>query len=113
MLPKNYRLRLKNDFDRLFKEGKFAGHTFLTLGFIENNLNISRFAVIVGKKVSKKAVLRNSIKRKAMEIIRLSLKQAKPGFDLAFIAKPEIKGKDYMEIETVILRLLKKARLSE
>jgi len=113
MLPKNYRLRLKNDFDRLFKEGRFAGQAFLTLGFIKNKLNISRFAVIVGKKVSKKAVTRNSIKRKTVEIIRLNLDQIKPGFDLAFIAKPEIQGKKYKEIEVIVLSLLKRARLIE
>lgn len=113
MLPKNYRLRLKKDFDKLFNEGKFAGQAFLTLGFIKNDLNNSRFAVIVGKKVSKKAVIRNSIKRKIVEIIRLNIKQIKLGFDLVFITKPEIQGKKYKEIETVIIGLLNKARLIE
>ena len=113
MLPKNYRLRLKRDFDRLFKEGKFTGQAFLTLGFIKNKLDNSRFAVIVGKKVSKKAVLRNSIKRKTVEAIRLNMKLVKPGFDLAIIAKPEIKGKKYKEIEPIVLSLFKRARLVE
>lgn len=113
MLPKNYRLRLKNDFDKLFKKGKFAGQAFLTLGFVKNKLNNSRFAVIVGKKVSKKAVTRNSIKRKTVEIIRLSLEQIKPGFDIVFISKPEIQGKKYKEIETVVSGLLKRAGLIE
>ncbi|MBU3925125.1 MAG: ribonuclease P protein component [Patescibacteria group bacterium] len=113
MLSKNYRLRLKNDFDRLFKEGKFAGHAFLTLGFAKNNLNNSRFAVIVAKKVSKKAVKRNSIKRKIVEIIRLDLQQIKPGFDLVFIAKPEIQGKKYKEIKAAVSGLLKRARFIE
>lgn len=113
MLPKNYRLRLKNDFDRLFKEGKFAGQAFLTLGFAKNKLVNSRFAVIVGKKVSKKAVTRNSIKRKITEIIRLNLKQIKPGFDLVFITKLEIQGKKYKEIKEVVSDLLKRTKLVE
>ena len=111
MLLTKYRLRLKNDFDRLFKEGRFAGQTFFTLGFAKNKLDNSRFAVIVGKKVSKKAVARNSIKRKTTEVIRLNLKQVKPGFDLVFIAKPEIQRKKYKEIEAVVLSLLKRAKL--
>lgn len=113
MLPKNYRLRLKNDFDRLFKEGKFAGQVFFTLGFIKNKMANSRFAVIVGKKVSKKAVTRNSIKRKAVEAIRLNLSQIKSGFDMVFIAKPEIQGKKYKEIEETIKSLLKRTNLIE
>lgn len=111
MLPKNHRLRLKNDFDRLFKEGKFAGQAFLTLGYSKNQLNISRLAIIAGKKVSKKAVTRNSIRRKISEIIRLNLMNIKTGFDMVFIAKPEIKGKKYKEIETVILSILARTKL--
>lgn len=113
MLPKNYRLRLKNDFDKLFKEGKFAGQAFLTLGFTKNKLNNSRFAVIVGKKVSKKAVIRNSVKRKVVEVIRLNLEQIKLGFDVVFITKPEIQEKKYNEIEMAVLGLLKRAKLIE
>jgi ribonuclease P protein component len=113
MLPKNYRLRLKNDFDRLFKEGKFVGQSFLTLGIAKNDLVNARIAVIVGKKVSKKAVTRNSIKRRTLEIVRLNLKQIRPGFDLVFIAKPEIQGKKSREIEAVVCSLLKRARIIE
>lgn len=113
MLPKKYRLRLKNDFDKLFKEGRFASQSFLTLGFVKNRLDNSRFAVIVAKKVSKKAVVRNSIKRKIMEIIRLDLQQIKFGFDLVFIVKPEIQGKKYKEIEAITADLFKRARFIE
>ena len=111
MLPKEYRLRLKKDFDRLFKKAKFVSQGSLTLGFAENKLSNSRFAVIVGKKVSKKAVIRNLVKRKIVEIIRLNLGQIKPNFDLVFITKPEIKGKKYKETEIVVFSLLKRARL--
>lgn len=113
MLPKKYRVRLKKDFDKIFKKGKFAGQAFLTLGYIKNKLNISRFAVIVGKKVSKKAVVRNSVKRKTVEIIRLKLSQIKSGFDLVFIAKPEIAGKKLKEVEAIMLSLFKKTKFIE
>lgn len=111
MLPKNYRLRLKKDFDAVFKGGRFSGQSFLTLGYLKNNLPVSRFAVIVGKKVSKKAVVRNLVKRRTIEIIRLNIDKIKQGFDLVFVAKPEIKGKKQKEIEIVVYELIQRSRL--
>lgn len=111
MLPKIYRLRLKKDFDRIFKKGKFVGQRFFTLGYIANDLEFSRFAVVVPKKVSKKAVTRNLIKRRAVEIIRLNRSKVKSGFDLAFLAKTEVKDKKYKEIKEDLGELLGRARL--
>jgi len=48
-----------------------------------------------------------------VEIIRLDLQQIKPGFDLVFIAKPEIQGKKYKEIKAAVSGLLKRARFIE
>lgn len=111
MLPKTYRLRLKRDFDRVFKKGKFVGQKLFTLGFAANKLAVSRFAVVVPKKVSKKAVTRNLVKRKTTEIIRLKRNKIKNGFDFVFVAKPEAKGKKYKEIEEELGKILARARL--
>lgn len=111
MLPKTHRLRLKKDFDRIFKQGKFVSRKFFTAGFTANNLPISRVAAVVSKKVSKSAVIRNSVKRKATEVLRLNLEKIKTGFDIVFLAKPEIKEKNYQEIESAIIDILKTAKL--
>lgn len=111
MLPKKYRLRLKKDFDRIFKQGKFAGGRFFTLGYMENNLDFSRFAVVVAKKVDKRAVRRNLIRRRAGEIIRLGRGKIKTGFDFIFIAKPAVLAKTYKEIGDDIIGLLDKAKM--
>ncbi len=111
MLAKTYRLKLKNDFDRIFKQGKFVSQKFFTLGFIKNTLLFSRFAIVVPKKIAKSAVTRNSIKRKAAEIIRLNMDKIKTGFDMVFIGKALVKGKKYQELSDDIGDLLEKARL--
>lgn len=111
MLPKNYRLRLKKDFDRIFKEGRFVGGGFFTLGYMKNDLAFSRFAVVVPKKVSNKAVKRNTVKRRTVEVIRLMRESIKQGFDLVFIAKPGANSKLYKEIEEEAVKLLKRSRL--
>lgn len=111
MLPKKYRLRLKKDFDRIFKRGKFVGGRFFTMGYGKNNLDVSRFAVVASKKVDKRAVGRNLIRRRTGEIIRLGREKIKTGFDFVFIAKPAVLAKTHKETEEDIIGLLGRAKM--
>lgn len=110
MLPKQNRLKKYKDFQKLFKKGKSLKEDFIAIKFNHNNLPLSRFAIIVSTKVSKKAVKRNRIKRQIREIVRLLLKEEKikPGFDAAIIPDSKILGKEYKEIEKKIKLCLEK-----
>ena len=70
MLPKKNRLKNKKDFERVFKQGKGFKEDFLFFKITKNNLKENRFGFIVSLKVSKKAVLRNKVKRRLREIIK-------------------------------------------
>ena len=105
MLPKKYRLTNKKDFEKVFKAGRGRHGKILGIKFTKNNLGNSRFGFIVSKKVSPKAVVRNKIKRKAREIIRLNLGDIKSGLNIVIICQPEITEKNYQEIEKEILRI--------
>ncbi len=111
------------DFDILFKEGRFVGGRFLTVKYWaiepekypkrEYNTNDLKIGFVVGKKVHKSAVKRNRIKRQMREVVRLLLKEnkLKIGYHLAFLAKPEIVGVEYGEIEKDILGVLKRSEI--
>ena len=111
MLSQANRLKKDREFKRVHKEGKFFGSHFLALKIAPNNLKDTRFGIIVGTKVSKKAVDRNKAKRRLREAIRQQLPQIKPGFDVVLMVKPEITSKDYQEIVKTVFGLLKKSRL--
>jgi ribonuclease P protein component len=111
MLPRKYKLKRDNDFKRVFKQGKYQQKDFIRLRFLKNNLKISRFAFVIGLKISKKATQRNRIRRQLEEIIRLSFDQIKPSFDVVILAEKEIINKKYQEIETTLMGLLKEAKL--
>lgn len=111
MLPEVNRLKKKKDFERVFKEGKGFKEDFLFLKIVKNNLKESRFGFVVSQKVSKKAVLRNKIKRRLREIIRLSLPKVKKGIDGVLIIKAEIKTKTFLGAEEAINKLFKKAKI--
>lgn len=111
MLPKPHRLTKTRDFENVHQKGKFISEKFLAIKFLKNNLAISRFGILVGVKVSKKAAKRNKVKRRISESIRLSLNQIRPGFDVVVLTKPEIIEKTYQEIDSTIKNIFRKAKL--
>jgi len=100
---------MKNsDINRVFKRGNTIAGNFIFLRSAKNNLGLSRFAFIVGFKVSRKAVIRNKIKRNLREVVRKNLSQIKSGLDFLIIAKPSIINKNSKEIETEMKKLFLK-----
>mgnify|MGYP001614594031 CR=1 FL=1 len=111
MLPKANRLRKKKDFEELFKKGKSFKNDFCILKIARNNLKESRFGFVVSQKVSKKAVLRNKIKRRLRNIIEKNIKDIKKGMDVAIIVLTGLERKSFLEIKEILSIFLKKAGL--
>lgn len=111
MLPKNHRLRKKRDIERVFKNGKSAKEGFLVLKSAKNGLGASRFGFIVSSKVSKKAVTRNKIRRRLSELIGVSLKRIKPGYDNLLIVLSGPETKDFRELKEVADKLFSRIKL--
>ena len=113
MLPKLYRLKSDGDFARLAKSRKSAYEKLVGVKVRENNLSHSRYGIVVGLKVSKKAVERNKIKRQLREIIRSHLSELKTGYDVMIMAlKPSV-GADFKDIETQTVKALKKVKMMD
>lgn len=127
MLPKENRLTKIRDFNLLFKHGVYISGHLLDLKLLRLDKILDYFpkkedphkflkqlliAISVGVKISKKAVIRNKIKRQIREILRLSLqkKEVMPGYYLLFIAKKEAVRKEYGELEKEVKNLIGKIR---
>lgn len=113
MLPKVNRLKKERDFQSLFRKGKGFKEGFLILKKRKNSLNYSRFGFIVGMKVSKKANLRNKIKRRLRYLVHKRLPEIKRGIDVILIAQPGLENKNFTEIETTINRIFGKAKITK
>lgn len=111
MLLKENRLKKNKDFKKVFKEGKGFKEDFLVLKKAKNNLKISRFGFVVSKTFFKKATLRNKIKRKLRESVRIKLNEIKKGIDGVVIASPGLETKDFREIKEIVNKLFKKAKI--
>ena len=109
MLPSKNRIQKKKDIEKIFKRGRTFREASLILKTIRNNLGISRFGFVVSQKVAKKANIRNKIKRRLREIIRL--KSLKADTDNLFITLPGIEKNDFAEIKRMTEKLLNKAKI--
>jgi ribonuclease P protein component len=102
MLVSKNRLRKKSDIDNVFKKGKTVTGDFIFLRAVKNNLDINRFAFVVSAKISKRAVVRNKIKRQLREIIKKNILKTKQGIDFVLIVKPQIINRKFEDIEKEI-----------
>jgi ribonuclease P protein component len=110
MLPQTHRLAKTKDVQLAFARGRGFFSPFLTVKYLKLAEPNRRFTVVVSTKVSKKAVVRNRIKRLLREFIRLNLKNFLPG-DFAVVIKPAA-----MKVEEKVLlqefeKLLRNSKL--
>ena len=121
MLPRQHRLKHMKDFEILFREGRFVGGDLVTAKVWQidpdkyprrkYSTEDLKIGFVVSTKVSKSAVKRNRAKRQMREVVRLLLKEdkVKSGFMIAIMAKGNMLGVDYKEIEKSVVGLLKKS----
>lgn len=74
---------------------------------LPNNFEYSRFGVVISKKVSASAVIRNKIKRIIFDFIRLNKYYLKPGRDILFTVQFQIKKSEEVN-KNIIEEKLKK-----
>ena len=111
MLPKLNRIRKKKDFEIIFKNSKSFRNNLFIFKIMKNNLGLNRFGFVVSKKVTKKAVIRNKVRRRLSEIIKNKMGNIKTGTDLVIIALPGIEKKEFSEIKEAINNALIKTEL--
>ena len=108
MLSKEHRLRLEKDIKALFAKGRSVFGIYTGIRYRPNKLALSRFAIVIGTKVSKRAVVRNRLRRQFRSIIYKHLVEIKPGFDVVLMVKKEAIGKKSKELETEFIQTLKR-----
>ena len=111
MLPKINRLKRKKDFEMVFQKGEKIATDCFFLKKVKNNFPYSRFGFIISSKVSKKAVLRNKLKRRLRNLVFKKIKKIKKGFDIVLVALPNSKNKDFKELEKSLDKLFKLAKI--
>ncbi|MBI4299258.1 MAG: ribonuclease P protein component [Chloroflexi bacterium] len=107
-MQKERRLVREGDFSLVYKRGKGWADNSLALKTLPNHLEHSRFGFSVGKRLGT-AVVRNKIKRRLREAVRLST--VKEGWDVIFIARRGGAEADFHQLRQSVEGLLKRASL--
>lgn len=109
-MKRRYRLRSNRQFQDVRRKGKSTGNHLLVLCYLPNNLDHSRFGISVSKRIGN-AVIRNLVKRRLREALRIRIDTIQPGWDLVFIARNPIRHADYHQIDDACARLIRRAQL--
>ncbi len=89
-LPQSRRLKHWQDFRRVYQQGKRLRHTHLLLRILPCDSQLpTRFGITISVKVSKRANVRNRIKRQIRAIILQFSPRIKPGFDVVLVVLPQ------------------------
>lgn len=104
MLQRKFRLSLKT---RLTNASSIASPFFL-LKVVENGLSYNRYGFVVSKKIDKRAVVRNKIKRKIRSCIEKVKDNIQGGHDMVFIARGTIADASAESLYINIQKVLRK-----
>ena len=117
MLPKEYRLKKRTAFSATYKTGTVfhSGGITVFCGRLKGSEQteiITKIGFVVSKKVHKRAVKRNRIKRLMREAVRLYIKENRTAFNskylsLIFTASTKTLDKDYKYINNNIVEIMR------
>lgn len=113
MLARPYRLRRAADLAKVYKFGKSSQGAGFYIKYRQTHLPVTRVAIVVTKKVSKKATLRNRFKRQVSEVVRTNWQLVKPGFDLIIMVTKDLSDLSSTKLQLEILGSMKRASVIE
>lgn len=99
------------DFDSVFKTGKGVGEDGLFLKLKRTALSVSRFGIVVSKKVSARAVERNRKRRLLREAVRAYMPELTRGVDAVIVVQPAFGAKNLAQTKAIVEKLFHKASL--
>ncbi len=113
MLPKNYRLKKRSAFAATYRTGKTLHKDGITvfIGKEKSNDAPSKTGFVVSKKIHKRAVKRNRIKRLMRESYRLLIKEGAVSdkyISLIFVASSKLLNMNFKEVDNAMRKLVYK-----
>ena len=109
MLPSENRLKKARDIAKVYKKGVYGGAGVLSVKAAKTGKPQTRLVVIVAKKISKKAVVRNRIRRRIVEFLHTQWGTVAPGYDIVVTAHQDISEFTRPDLESATIKALKRA----
>lgn len=104
MLKKDKRLNIR----RSLKFTNSLNSNFFTLKINKNNLLFNRYGFVISKRIDKRAVVRNKIRRTFQKCLIDNSNEIKTGYDMLFYLKKEVLNLSQNEVCLNIKDIFKK-----
>ena len=103
-------LKKNSDFRRLYAKGKSAATPYLVLYCRKNRLDHNRAGYTVSTKLGH-AVVRNRVRRRLREVVRLNAQRLSPGWDLVLVARSRAFDAPFQKLQGAYLASCEKLGL--
>jgi ribonuclease P protein component len=110
-LKRAFRLRKSSEFLQVRQQGHSIASRLLILAYRANTADITRIGFVVSKKVSKRAVERNHLKRLLSEVVRPLVPCLPGGLDIVLTVRNAARDADILMLKQEVVALLQRARL--
>ena len=110
-LSRVWRLRSNSDFQRVRQQGRSISSRLLVVAWHSNEAAQLRIGFVVSKRISKRAVQRNYIKRLLGEAVRDILSELPANMDIVFTARGQAATADLGALKQDMQALLQRAKL--
>jgi len=100
------------DFEALQREGSIRSHPLLHARFRRTGLPETRFGLSTGRRLGG-AVVRNRVRRRIREVLRVMAPSFQPGWDVLIICRPAVVTTDRDALVGAVRRLLTRGGVIE
>lgn len=104
-LPREWRLVRRSEFEAVYHEGRRRSSAMFLVFLRANGLERDRFGMSV-KKALGNAVVRNRMRRRIREILRLHREEILPGWDVVIHPSRSVETLEFSKLEAELLALL-------
>ena len=112
MLPAPNRLRKTNDINRVYKRGVYgAGENQLSVKALATGAPASRVVIVVSKKIDKRAVVRNTIRRRLSGALEQMWATVPAGYDIVVSVHADVSGLPADRLRSLVAAALTRAKV--
>jgi ribonuclease P protein component len=95
------------EFSAIQDRGTTRSTGLLTARFLRTDLETTRFGLATGRRIGS-AVVRNRVRRRIREVLRVLASSFQPGWDVLIIARPAIVKADHVALVEALRRALER-----
>ena len=103
--PRLVMISRPQDFAAIQERGTSRSHPFLIVRTLRTDLDLTRFGLSTGRRLGG-AVVRNRVRRRLREVLRVMAPSFQPGWDVLIIARPALVEADHDALVGTLRRLL-------